>query len=334
MASPNGEGTEQNPQQIVKLVTPSVVRIRTQGTALTVFGQVAQENGTATGIVLDADGHILTNDHVVTADSDKVADSITVDLPTGKSAPATLVGRDQNSDLAVLQVKSSDLTPVTFAPSGSTEVGEPVLAIGYALDIVGTPTVTSGVVSALNRAFPETIQSSSGASQIMISDAIQTDAAVNLGNSGGPLVNLKGEVVGINTAGLLGGESQGIFFAISADDARPIVQSLITKGKVDRGYIGITTQTITEEAAREQDLPVTSGIAIVDVQSGTPADKAGLKPGDIIVKINDYDIHNTGDLQQALAQDPPSTKVTIAYYRGRDQHSLDLTLSSRPDSSG
>lgn len=171
-------GGDLSAEQAVKQVQDSVVKVSTEGTQAGFFGQV-QAKGTGTGIILDTKGHILTNNHVVTNDSTQVASSIQVVLSDGTTEPATVVGRDPNSDLAVLQIHASNLKPLSFAPSGSTQVGEPVLAIGYALDLQGTPTVTTGVVSALNRQFPE----SNG---VTITNAIQTDTPINPGNSGGP----------------------------------------------------------------------------------------------------------------------------------------------------
>jgi S1-C subfamily serine protease len=316
---------DETPQQIVKQVTPSVVKVTTEATQATIFGQQTS-NGTGTGIILDTQGHVLTNNHVVTNDGTTVANNIHVVLSDGKDLAAKVVGRDPNTDLAVLQVQASGLTPLSFAPSGSTEVGEPVLAIGYALNLQGTPTVTTGVVSALDRTLPE-------GNGVVLTGAIQTDAPINPGNSGGPLLNFKGQVVGINTAGA-GGNSQGIFFAISADVAQPIVKDLIANGKVDRGFIGITTEPVTPDTAQANNLPVSTGVLIDSVQPGTPADKSGLKAGDIIVKIDNSNITNTGDLQQALASDPPGTKITITYYRGKTKQTASLTLATRPDNVG
>lgn len=333
-ASPFGEAArsnapEQTPQQVVKLVTPSVVRVRVGGSRLGVFGSVAQQSSTGTGIVLDSEGHILTSNHVITSDSDRVSSDITVDFASGKSVPARLVGRDPTTDLAVLQIKASNLTPAGFVPAGSVVVGEPVLAIGYALNIEGTPTVTAGVVSALNRIIPETLRSSGGTtSSVQISGAVQTDAAINPGNSGGPLVNMRSEVVGINTAS--SGTSRGIFFAISSDVAQPIVKQLIAKGRIDRGYLGVEVQTLTVEAARSQQLPVTSGIRIINVTRNAPADRAGIRSGDVIVKLGARDIHSAGDLEQALALDPPGAKVDVVYYRDKNQRTVGITLVTSP----
>jgi S1-C subfamily serine protease len=318
-----------SPQQVVKLVTPSVVRIEATGSgsgsgASSLGRGSTQSQGSGTGVIIDSNGRILTNNHVVTLESNSVASKIQVVLSDGRTLDAKVVGRDPGTDLAVLQVNATNLTPAKFAPTGSVEVGEPVLAIGYAFNIAGTPTVTDGVVSATDRIIPENTTSISG--------AIQTNAPINPGNSGGPLVDLAGEVVGINTAGQ-GSNSQGIFFAISSDVAQPVANDLVSKGKIDRGFIGIQTHTATAEEAKAENSPTASGTVIDGVQPGTPADKAGLRAGDVIVKLADKDVHNTGDLQQALINQAPGTKVTITFYRGSDKKTLDVTLSTRPDNS-
>jgi S1-C subfamily serine protease len=317
-----------SPQAVVKMVSPSVVRIEVAGSnsggGFFGRGGSANESGSGTGIIIDTQGHILTNNHVITLETNNVASKIQVLLADGKTLDAKVVGRDPGTDLAVLQVSGDSFTPVKFVEPGSVEVGEPVLAIGYALDLQGTPTVTSGVVSATDRVIPETTTSISG--------AIQTDAAINPGNSGGPLVDLSGNVVGINTAGL-GSQTQGIFFAISADVAQPVAKDLVANGKIVRGFIGIQTASVTPDEVQQKSLPVNSGAEVEGVQPGTPAEKAGLRAGDIIVKIDNKDINNTGDLQQALINDPPGTKITVTYYRGSDKKTADLTLTTRPDNS-
>jgi len=313
------------PQQVVKLVTPSVVRIQASGgsgTGSLGRGSQSQQEGSGTGVIIDSSGRILTNNHVVTLETNSVASKIQVVLSDGRTLDAKVVGRDPGTDLAVLQVNAQNLTAAKFAPTGSVEVGESVLAIGYAFNMAGTPTVTSGVVSATDRIIPENTTSISG--------AIQTNAPINPGNSGGPLVDLAGEVVGINTSGQ-GSNSQGIFFAISSDVAQPVVNDLVSKGKIDRGFIGIQTHTATSEEAKAQDTPTAAGTVIDGIQPGTPAEKAGLRAGDVIVKVGNHDVHNTGDLQQALIDQPPGTKATITFYRGSDKKTLDVTLGTRPD---
>ncbi len=211
--------------QVAQAAAPSVVSISVNGTAPARGFGTAQVAGSGTGVLLDTQGDILTNDHVITLDGASSRTTVTVGLPSGKTVTASVVGEDAATDLAVLKVSASDVagqTPIQWADSSGVQVGEPVVAIGYALDLGGDPTVTSGVVSALNRTIEE--------QNAQIGGAIQTDAAVNPGNSGGPLLDASGKVIGINTAGLTGSAQQpaeGINFAISAQTAQAVASRLI-----------------------------------------------------------------------------------------------------------
>jgi S1-C subfamily serine protease len=291
-------------------------------------GGQAQAQGTGTGVLLDDQGHILTNNHVVTLEGSSVANSLNVTLANGKTASAKVVGRDEQTDLAVIQIDKSQLSgthALQWTDLNSVAVGEPVVAIGYALDLAGEPTVTTGVVSARNRAIDEPTATISG--------SIQTDAAINPGNSGGPLVDMNGHVIGINAAGLVGTPqqpAQGVNFAISAATAKPVADALIAHGQVTRGYMGVRVTNITPELAQSDKLPVTSGAGVGEVTSGSPAAQAGLQPGDIITKVGNTTIQNVGDLTTALTDNPPGAKVPVTYYRGNGQHTGDLTLASRP----
>jgi S1-C subfamily serine protease len=257
---------------------------------------------------------VLTNHHVVGDEN-----IVRVHLSDGTSTSGQVSRLASDVDLALVSVDAvgSTIVPVRLGSYRQLHTGEDVVAIGSSLGVLRN-TVTRGIVSAVRR--------SGGVVYV------QTDAAINPGNSGGPLVDLAGEVVGINTAGQ-GSNSQGIFFAISSDVAQPVANDLVSKGKIDRGFIGIQTHTATAEEAKAENSPTASGTVIDGVQPGTPADKAGLRAGDVIVKLADKDVHNTGDLQQALINQAPGTKVTITFYRGSDKKTLDVTLSTRPDNS-
>lgn len=320
--------------KVVEAVRPSVVKVEAAGQVQQSgpFGlgrQTAQAQGTGTGMLLDTQGHILTNNHVVTLESSNVAQSLKVNLANGKTVDAKVVGRDPQTDLAVVQVSQSDLSgtkPITWAEPKSIVVGEPVVAIGYALDLGGEPTVTTGVVSATDRIIDEQ-------NGVTISGSVQTDAAINPGNSGGPLIDLTGKVIGVNTAGLTGSAqqpAQGLNFAISVGTAQSIAQDLISKGQVTRGYMGVGLVNITPQLAQGNSLPVDHGAGVQQVSPGSPAQQAGLQAGDIIVKINSVSINNTGDLTNALTKYGPGTKVTVGYYRGNQQRTADLTLGQRP----
>jgi serine protease Do len=193
--------------------------------------------------------------------------------------------------------------------------------------------VTKGVISAKDRVIDETLSSSGRQLGVSISGAIQTDAAINPGNSGGPLLNLRGEVVGINTAGLFGGQGQpvqGIFFAVSAQVAEPVVKLLVDNGKVDRGYMGVSVTSINRQLAQARGLNVNEGAGIERVESNSPAEKAGLRPGDIIIKIGDTSVKNVGDVTNALTKAQPGQKVRVEYVRDGKNSSTEVTLTDRP----
>jgi putative serine protease PepD len=333
--SSSGASTAANTpvEKVVQDMQNSVVRVVVAGQVPQPIGpfgggQLAQAQGVGTGMVLDSQGHILTNNHVVTLETSTPAQSVQVDLPNGKTVNAKLVGNDPLTDLAVIQISSSDasgLKPIQWADTSSIIVGEPVVAIGYALNLGGAPTVTTGVVSGVNRNINETAATISG--------AIQTDAAINPGNSGGPLLDLSDHVIGVNTAGLTGTSqqpAQGLNFAISEQTAQPVEQALIAQGHVTRGYMGVGVQDVTQELAQADSLGVDHGAGIGQVQQGSPAAQAGLKVGDIITKVGDVAINNTGDLTTALTKYGPGTKVTVTFYRGNSQQTTDITLGQRP----
>jgi len=217
----------------------------------------------------------------------------------------------------VLKIEAEGLTPVTLGDSAALKVGEDVIAIGNALDLPGGPTVTKGVVSALNRLIQE--------SNVSIPDAIQTDAAINPGNSGGPLVDADGEVVGITTA-VIRGNAEGIGLAIAIDTAEPVIQELIADGAVDRGFLGITIQEITPSLAQQFELAVDHGVGIRSVERGSPADDAGLEQGDIIVQLGDTEIRTSGDLFRALTEHRAGDVVEIDYFHNGTRESTEATL--------
>ena len=290
---------------------------------LSVRGQ--QEGGTGSGVVIRSDGYILTNEHVTA-----VADgggSITVAFSDGRTASAKLVGADKATDLAVVKVNLTGLTAATFADSDAIKVGQTVVAVGSPLGLNGT--VTEGIVSALHRP-------TSGASDnSAVIDAIQTDAAINPGNSGGALVDLGGRVVGINqsiaTAGSNSGPNGqqgepgniGIGFAIPSDTAVRISQELIASGKATHALLGVETQTATSN-----DQQTAIGATIASVTPGSAADKAGIKAGDVVTKVNDRVIGQSEDLAATIRSYAPGTKVTLTIKNGNDTRTVNVTLGS------
>lgn len=323
-ASSGDSGPALSTVDLVQRLRPSVVHIASEVAAADIFGQVNPQQGVGTGFIIDGQGHIVTNNHVVTLESDTAAQKITVTLADGRQFTGQIVGRDPPTDLAVLKIDATGLQPAPVGDSSSLQVGQDVVAIGNALDLPGGPTVTKGVVSALNRVIEE--------STVSIPDAIQTDAAINPGNSGGPLVNMRGEVVGITTAIITqaetGVQAQGIGLAISIDSAKPVVDELIQNGKVARGFLGVQIAPLNAFTASSCGITRTDqkGLLLSRVQSGSPAGEAGLRQCDVITKIADVDITNTGDLFRALTQHRAGEKVSVEYLRGGQSKSGEITL--------
>ncbi len=282
---------EQNNIDVYHRVIPAVVNITSKTVAYDFFwGQVPQE-GQGSGFIIDKDGHILTNYHVV-------GDSAQVDvtLHNKKTYHATVIGRDRAHDLAVVQIKAPELTPVVLGESKNLQVGQKVFAIGNPFGLAGT--MTRGIISSLRP-----IRSPEGA---YIEEAIQTDAAINPGNSGGPLLNSHGEVIGINSLIATGGSNQsaGIGFAIPINTAKAVLNDLITLGTVRRPSLGIVSLPIGPELAQEIGLPANYGILIVRVVPGGAADRAGLKGGNERAYLGASQIMIGGDLIVAINGDP------------------------------
>ena len=303
--------------ELVELLRPSVVHIKSEAATLDVFGQLVPSSGVGTGFIIDDEGHIVTNNHVISINNGDPADDITVTLDDGSQHAAEIVGRDPPTDIAVLKIDGQSLKVAALGDSSSLKVGEDVIAIGNALDLPGGPTVTKGVVSALGRLIQE--------AGVSIPDAIQTDAAINPGNSGGPLVNMNGDVVGITTA-VIRGNAEGIGLAISIDTAEPIIQELIAEGRVNREILGVTIQEITPSLAQQFDLAVDHGVGIRSVQPNGPADNAGLEQGDIIVRLGDTEIRTSGDLFSALTEHRAGDAVEVEYYHNGTQETVEVTL--------
>ncbi|MBI2886055.1 MAG: trypsin-like peptidase domain-containing protein [Chloroflexi bacterium] len=312
-----GEAGLPSVADVAAAVRPAVVSITTRDLALDFFLQPIQQEGAGSGVIFDAAGYIITNNHVI-----ENARNIQVSLPDGRTFDrATVVGRDPLTDLAVLKVQGSNLPAAKLGDSDRLRVGDWVIAIGNALSLEGGPTVTAGVVGALGRS----IQESTGA---VLDDLIQTDAAINPGNSGGPLINLQGEVVGVNTA--IDTRGQGIGFAISVNSARPILDQLVQNGRVVRAFMGVRVSMMTPAIASQLRTSVTEGVVIVSVQRGAPAAAVGLQPSDVITKLEGRAVKTTRELQATIRQKKPGDRLQVTYLRDGREQTATLTLEEMP----
>lgn len=310
---------------IAKNVSPSVVSIVVASTAQSAwFGNIEQE-GAGTGIIISKDGYILTNKHVI-------GDNVTkVSVVTNSGATydnVDVIGRDPVNDIAFLKIKDAkDLTPATLGDSSHLVVGSKVVAIGNALGEFQT-TVTSGIISGINRS----VVAGDDTSSEQLTNLIQTDAAINPGNSGGPLVNITGEVIGINTAVSQGAE--GIGFAIPINEAKGLIRGVLKNGKIERSYLGVRYIMLNAESAKYYDLDVQKGAYIVGsdsgpaVADGSPADKAGLKNGDIVTKVNDTEMSEDVSLQSQLAQLSPGNSARLTILRDGKQQVVTVVLGT------
>jgi len=271
--------------------------------------------GLGSGVIVSADGYILTNNHVVDD-----ADSLKVTLSDGRLLTAKVIGKDQKSDIAVIKVDARDLPALTFADSDDVQVGDRVLAVGNPFGI--GETVTSGIVSGTGR---------SGATGLDYEDFIQTDAAINPGNSGGALVDLQGRLIGLNTAILSrSGGFQGIGFAIPANLARHVIDSLVTTGKVVRGYLGVTIQDLNPDLADQFHLKVNGGAVVADVKPDSPAAGSGLKSGDVITDFEGKPVKDSRQLKFAVAATAPGQKVKMGYLRDGKADTATVTVGEVP----
>jgi len=266
------------------------------------------------GVVVSPDGYILTNNHVVDGATD-----VKVSFADKEEYPAKVIGTDKYTDVAVLKINKSGLTTLPFADSGKAEVGDVVLAIGEPFGL--GQTVTMGIISAKGRA---------GLGIERFEDFIQTDAAINRGNSGGALIDTRGELVGINTAILSGetGGNQGIGFAIPANLAKNIMEQILSKGKVTRGFLGITPQELTPELARNFGVSNTHGVAIATVVDNSPASKAGLMVGDVITAVNGTNVEDVNSFRLQIAGFAPGTTVHLKVDRNGKMMDTAVTLGT------
>lgn len=300
---------------IAEKVGPSVVSIVTKSQARSYYGTTSQE-GAGTGIVVSANGYVITNNHVVeNAQNVSIVDSEGVEYDD-----VTVVGRDPLNDVAFLKINSSaTFKPATLGNSSTIRIGQQVVAIGNALGQYNN-TVTSGIISGVGR--PITADAGNGQTE-SLTDLIQTDASINPGNSGGPLLNMAGQVIGINTA--IAENANGIGFSIPINSTKGVLAGVLENGKVSRAYMGVNYLSITPEVAKEYKLSTRDGAYVYAangsaVAANSPAEKAGIKNGDIITKVNNEAINDQGGLSSIIGQFKPGDTVTITYLReGKEQ---------------
>ena len=336
-ADPGASSEGKTVQQIYREEGRGVVYIQAEGVSGTqdVFGQEQQGTATGSGFVVDKDGTIVTNAHVVEG-----ASSVTVRFEQGGDLiDADVKGVDADSDLAVLKIDPSEVNDLTVLPLGDSddaEVGDPVVAIGNPFGLERT--VTTGIVSALQRQ----VDAPSG---FPISDVIQTDASINPGNSGGPLLGAQGEVIGINSQIATGGGqgSVGIGFAVPINTAKELLPRLREGKEIQRAWLGVSMGDVTEDLAREFDLPVNRGAFVSTVEDGSPAQKAGLRPaeatpdgevssvGDVIVAVDGKRVTSAEDVVNAIAGKKVGDTVELEYYRGEDKRTAEVKLTERPE---
>jgi putative serine protease PepD len=322
---------EQNNIEIYRAISPAVVNITSTIIQYDFFFNVFPSQGSGSGFLIDEQGNIVTNYHVISG-----ARSVEVTLSDQSRHPAKLVGRDPLSDLAVIKIDAKKKLPyVKLGNSDALQVGQKVLAIGNPFGFQGT--LTTGIISSLGR----NIRDERGR---VLQDVIQTDAAINPGNSGGPLLNSRGEVIGINTA-IYGQTNLGIGFAIPVNMARTIIADILQVGRPLRAFLGVVSQEITPPLAELLELPAPEGLLIAQITPGGPAEKAGLRGGrrvllignqevviggDLIVEIDGKPIAGSADLNRFLLGKRPGNVVKVTFYRGQEKMTAEVRLAEQP----
>ncbi len=318
LASAQDAQGDMTPVEVVDKVGPAVVTVINEQT-VGGLGDQPQPAGSGTGFIIDNDGHIVTNWHVVDG-----GEKFQVIFWDGKTVDATLVGSDEVSDLAIVKIEDQVPGVVTLGDSDSLKPGQTVLAIGSPLGAF-TNTVTEGIVSALGRSIPDAPT---------YNNLIQHDAAINPGNSGGPLFDLKGEVVGVNTLGINqtpnGEIAQGLFFAIPSNTVKQIAALLIQDGKVVYPFFGVSTVNVTPAIAAQADLTVDHGAYVNSVTPEGPAEDAGVQEGDVIVSIDGEEITQKTPFISVLFKHKPGDTVDVVLQRGDQQETVQVTLGERP----
>jgi serine protease Do len=304
---------------VISDVMPSVTSVTTDIVTSDFFSHQHIETAAGSGILIDSDGYIVTNNHVV-----EDADHINVELADGETFEAAIVGTDPLSDLAVIKIEATDLPYARWGNSTSLSVGQWVLAIGNALG--EGITATEGIVSRLNVSM--SVEDIEGTT---LYGLIQTTAPVNPGDSGGPLVNMAGEVIGITSAKIVASDVEGMGFAISSDEAAPIIEDLIRYGRVSYSWLGVGLQTVDSSLAAANSLSVDKGALIVEVVADSPAEAAGLQANDVIIRFGGKEISSVADIVQAIRASEIGQEVEIIFVRGQDTRTTSARLAERPN---
>ncbi len=305
--------------EVASLLKPSIVNIRTERVVTDFFG-TSRQGGVGSGVIISENGYIITNEHVVSEADEIWVTALAEDL-RGK-----VIGTDPLVDIAVVKVDKVGLTPAKLGSVKNLFVGETVIAIGSPLGFEHS--VTTGVVSALNRTI--SIPGPLGGDGQTYTELIQTDAAINPGNSGGALANLAGEVIGINSLLVAESYGQGLGFAISMDLAADVANQLITVGKASHPYMGIIGQDLTADMAESMSLDIREGALLADVSENGPAAKAGLKRGDVVVKMSGEPVASMDDLVTLIRAEKVGSKVEVVYFRDGKRSTAKVTLQERP----
>lgn len=300
-------------------ILPTVVGISNKATVYDFFRnrRYLQERSSGSGVIINENGYIVTNNHVVEG-----AEVLTVILSNGEEYEATLIGTDAVTDLAVLKIDATGLPAAKFGDSSKIQVGEVAIAVGNPLGIAFSQTVTVGVISAKERV-------------VRINEHdftfIQTDAAINDGNSGGPLVNILGEVIGINTAKIKVTGVEGMGFAIPSNTVKEIAQDLIEHGRIIRPWMGVWADEVDETMVRELQLPVDYGVFINDVYRGGPADRAGIRRGDVVVGMAGKEIKTFAEMRKTILEHRVGDEIEVVVYRDRQQMTFKVKLEALPE---
>jgi len=315
---------------VAAAVGPSVVNVAVEG-SVPGFAGLQTYSSEGSGVILTADGMIITNNHVVSQESggqEYVADKVTVTLATGEELAARIVGRDPLTDLAVLEVQASGLPAATFIESfDEVLIGQYAVAIGSPLGFENS--VTLGIISGVHRG----LDVQPGISQFSLVDLIQTDAAISPGNSGGALVDARGRVIGINVAYLPPSQTgaQNVGFAIPADLAIDVARQIMATGRATHAYLGISNVSVTEALRERFALTRSKGVLVAGAEPGAPAERAGLQQGDIIIEFDGQTIHSDSDLYSILRRMKPGDTVSLVVDREGAELSFDVTLGERPE---